>query len=192
MTLVAAVRSCFRNYFRFSGRASRSEFWKFMLFFLLLNLAALILNSLLFGPELIRRAVTTVALDGSQSTEVYAIREYNTGWIGTLIVLACLVPLLSAGWRRLHDTDAAGWWLLVPFVFFFAVVAAVAVATLGPAELWAALKATGNVRVNLSGGTAVILLLTAIAPFLLLVVRLCRRSNPHPNRYGPPPSEVTP
>lgn len=192
MTLAAAVQSCFRNYFRFSGRASRSEFWKFVLFFFLLNVAALIVNSLLFGPELIQRTVTKVALDGSQSTEVQSMLQYNTGWIGSLIVLACFVPLLSSGWRRLHDTGAAGWWQLAPPVFFVAAIAAVVVATLGPSELWAALKATGNVRVNLTGGMAAILLLTAIAPFILLLVRLCRRSDPHPNRYGPPPSEVTP
>jgi len=192
MSFAVAVRNCFRNYFRFSGRSPRSEFWKFVLFFFLLNIAALILNSVLFGPELVRDTVTTVALDGTRSAESREVLQYNTGWIGSLIILVCFIPLLSVGWRRLHDTDAAGWWLLMPPALFVATITVALAATLGPSEIWAALKATGGVRVNVSGGMAGVMLLIAIVPIVLLVVRLCRRSDPYANRYGPPPSEVTP
>lgn len=192
MTLVAAIRSCFRNYFRFSGRAPRSEFWKFVLFVLLLNIAALIFNSLIFGPQLIERAVTSVGADGSQTTEIRRTLQYSGGWIGTLLNLACLLPLLAVGWRRLHDSDFAGWWLMMPLALFFGAILVSLIAILGASELWAALKNTGNVRVNISSGLAFVMLLIFIVPNLLLVLRLCRRSDPHPNRYGPPPSEVTP
>ncbi len=42
-----------------------------------------------------------------------------------VFTLAMLIPLLSAGVRRLHDTNRSGWWLLmwlVPFVGWICVV----------------------------------------------------------------------
>ncbi|MFM7391741.1 MAG: DUF805 domain-containing protein, partial [Actinomycetota bacterium] len=39
MSFVAAIQSGFRNYARFRGRASRSEFWWFSLFTLIVQLA---------------------------------------------------------------------------------------------------------------------------------------------------------
>jgi uncharacterized membrane protein YhaH (DUF805 family) len=44
MSFVDAVNSCFRQYVGFSGRASRSEFWWFLLFGLLVGLAAAIVD----------------------------------------------------------------------------------------------------------------------------------------------------
>ena len=191
MTLVAAVQSCFRNYFRFSGRAPRSEYWKFVMFVLLFNIAAVIINSMLFGPDLVEEAVTTIGSDGTQTTEVHRTLHYSGGWIGTLFTLACLVPLLAVGWRRLHDSGVGGWWLLMPLVLLAGSILLSLIAILGPSDLWAALKDTGNVRVNISGGLAFGMLTVAIVPNILLLLRLSRRSDPHPNRYGPPPSEVT-
>jgi uncharacterized membrane protein YhaH (DUF805 family) len=192
MTLVKAVRSCFRNYLRFSGRASRSEFWKFVLFVFLFNIAAIIINSLLFGPDLIERAVTSVGSDGTRTTEIQRTLQYSGGWIAGLFTLACLVPLTAVGWRRLHDSGVAGWWLLVPVVAFVGTILLALTAILGPSELWTALRDTGNVRVSISGGLGALTLLIAIVPNIFLLLRLCRRSDPNPNRYGPPPSEVTP
>ena len=77
-----AVKTCFKKYGDFDGRAARPEFWWFAL---ALFVASVILNAVL--PAL--------------------------GWIFTL---ATLVPSLSAGARRLHDTGKTGWlqllWLI--------------------------------------------------------------------------------
>ena len=35
---------CLKNYFKFSGRATRSEYWYFVLFGLLLSLAAMLID----------------------------------------------------------------------------------------------------------------------------------------------------
>jgi uncharacterized membrane protein YhaH (DUF805 family) len=40
MTFGQSIQTCFQKYVEFSGRASRSEFWYFMLFQLLVNVAA--------------------------------------------------------------------------------------------------------------------------------------------------------
>ena len=34
-------------------------------------------------------------------------------WLFSLI---CLLPSISLGIRRLHDTDRSGWWLLIAFI----------------------------------------------------------------------------
>lgn len=192
MTLVEAVRSCFRNYIRFSGRAPRSEFWKFFLFVVVFNVAAIAINSLLFGPELIRQTFTIFGSDGIGSTGIRTKLLYSGGWIGDLFTLACLVPMVAVGWRRLHDSGAAGWWLLLPFAVLVAPLIFALFATIGLSEFWVALKATGNVRVHISGSMGVVVLLMIIASSVFLILRLCRRSDPNANRYGPNPLEATP
>ncbi|MCM1311739.1 MAG: DUF805 domain-containing protein [Bacteroides sp.] len=35
-------------------------------------------------------------------------------FVGFIIGLGCLIPIIAAGVRRLHDTGHCGWWLLCP------------------------------------------------------------------------------
>jgi len=42
-----AVRKCFQNYATFKGRASRSEFWYFWVFFIVANYLATVISSTL-------------------------------------------------------------------------------------------------------------------------------------------------
>ncbi len=39
MGFFAAIKTCFQKYFEFSGRASRSEFWFFILFYIIVSSA---------------------------------------------------------------------------------------------------------------------------------------------------------
>ena len=82
------------NYADFSGRAHRTEFWYFMLFYILLMIAASFVDGIL----------GTVFWNG----------RAGLFSLGTQLVL--LVPYLAVGTRRLHDTDRSGWWLLLHFV----------------------------------------------------------------------------
>ena len=77
-----------KNYFNFSGRARRKEFWMFFLFYLIF-------------------AVVAGALDGVLGTQGIIIAVY---------MLAMLIPSISAAVRRLHDTNRSGWWYLISFV----------------------------------------------------------------------------
>ncbi len=91
-----AVSTCFRKYIDFTGRAPRSEYWWFYLFFFLVALGMISLDMALLGydPE-------------------------EAGSIPVLTVLASLaflLPVLSAGVRRMHDSDRSGWWLLIALV----------------------------------------------------------------------------
>jgi uncharacterized membrane protein YhaH (DUF805 family) len=82
-----AVRRGFTNYANFSGRAIRSEFWFWTLFYCLAGTAASIVDRAIALP-----------------------------FASVLVTLAALVPTLSLSVRRLHDLDRAGWWLLLFFV----------------------------------------------------------------------------
>jgi len=85
MSFMEAVKTCLSKYVTFSGRASRSEFWWFYLFTIIVSVIASI-------------------VDGAMGT-VY---------IGMIANLALILPTISAGVRRMHDTNRSGWWILVP------------------------------------------------------------------------------
>ena len=87
MTFGQSISTCFRKYATFSGRASRSEFWWFWLFCIILNYGGVFLDGVLFGQS-----------------RVFSL----------LISLVLLLPQISAGVRRCHDTNHSGWWWLCP------------------------------------------------------------------------------
>ncbi|PNG25057.1 DUF805 domain-containing protein [Methylocella silvestris] len=78
-----------RKYAVFTGRASRAEFWGFVLIYVLICIAALLVDRL-FG------------MSGGGSGLFLSIAE-----IGQLL------PLTAVSVRRLHDTDRTGWWQLL-------------------------------------------------------------------------------
>ena len=87
-----AILSCYRdNYVGFTGRAPRSEYW----FFVLGNVLAFMVI-----------LAVTYPLGGI----------YLAGPGAGLFVLASFLPSLAAQVRRLHDTNASGWWLLLAFI----------------------------------------------------------------------------
>jgi uncharacterized membrane protein YhaH (DUF805 family) len=78
----------FEKFLEFSGRSRRKEFWTFVL----VNLGIMIVLNVLEG---------IIGLFGI---------------IATLFSLAILIPNISVGVRRLHDTGRTGWWLLLSFI----------------------------------------------------------------------------
>ncbi|WP_127144283.1 DUF805 domain-containing protein [Pelagibacterium montanilacus] len=82
-----------RRYVDFRGRSTRSQFWLFTLFYLLLLCAGLLLDAM----------IGTLDAEGN-------------GVIGGVVVLAHLIPSLSVLVRRLHDIDRTGWWALIMLV----------------------------------------------------------------------------
>lgn len=58
MNFVDSVKSGFKNYATFSGRASRSEFWWWCLFGILARVVANILDAVLFSPAIADDAAT--------------------------------------------------------------------------------------------------------------------------------------
>ena len=72
-------------YAQITGRASRSEYWWFVLFTAIASGAAGALD-VLFPGDLLQ----------------------------TLFGLATLIPGIVLGIRRMHDVNKSGWWILLP------------------------------------------------------------------------------
>lgn len=80
----------FKNYANFSGRATRTQYWMFVLFNFIISL--------------VLSFVLTMTI-GDIGNVLYAI--YG---------LAVLIPSLAISVRRLHDTNRSGWWILISLV----------------------------------------------------------------------------
>ncbi|GAA3861443.1 DUF805 domain-containing protein [Celeribacter arenosi] len=96
-----AIRTCFKKFVTFEGRAQRSEFWWWALFVFLGGLVFGGIDTIFFGvPEV-------------------------TGPSAGLFSLVCFLPGLSVWVRRLHDTNRSGWWvllILLPLIGFLVLV----------------------------------------------------------------------
>ena len=95
MDFLTAVRTCFSKYATFSGRARRSEYWWFVLFNILANLALNVVDAALFGF-------------GHGMMTGQAMLPFSS-----IYSLAVFLPSLAVGARRLHDIGRSGWWLLI-------------------------------------------------------------------------------
>ena len=97
-----AIKSVFSKYARFAGRATRSEYWYFSLFNLLITAGLLLLGSL------IANSGGTLA-----DTSIVAAFLLIIWWA------AIFIPTLAVSIRRLHDAGYSGWLyllVLVPYV----------------------------------------------------------------------------
>ena len=108
MNFIQSISTCMRKYVTFSGRATRSEFWWFYLFTVLVNLVATSQASS-FVPTL---------LDGQDMTEnesSYFLNNFFFLYLSTITSLILLLPSLAVAVRRLHDVGRSGWWILITF-----------------------------------------------------------------------------
>ena len=92
MNMKESVVSVLKNWKNFSGRASRSEFWYFVL-------ASAILGAIVGGIEL--------------ATGLISIENPNaTGPLSSILNLLLAIPAISVTSRRLQDSGYSGWWQL--------------------------------------------------------------------------------
>jgi uncharacterized membrane protein YhaH (DUF805 family) len=82
-----AISAGFSNYVNFSGRACRSEYWYWVLFVILADIVAGIIDYLL-GMQI----------------------------VSSLFGLVTLLPGIAVSIRRLHDLDRTGWWILLALI----------------------------------------------------------------------------
>lgn len=101
-----AIRRFFKSYARFSGRASRSEYWWVQLFIFLVQLIPI--PFFVIGVVMLSTAQTGDAAAGRGM----ALVVFAAVIIGVL-ALALLIPQIAISWRRLHDANFAGpFWFL--------------------------------------------------------------------------------
>lgn len=164
MTFREAILTCFRKYFTFSGRASRSEYWWFFLFCLLGGLMASAAETFING------------VTGTPGGPTILSAAFN---------IATFIPSLSAGWRRMHDTGRSGLYLFYPVIAIMGLAGFIGL--FGPTE------AQGGLEAFPGGILGTILVLGAVVVILsplIVLWWLTRPSQPGQNRYGPNPHEV--
>lgn len=77
------------KYVDFQGRATRKEFWSFLLFFYVVTFIA-------------------GGIDGYHGVE----------FVGSFAFIALILPNLAVAVRRMNDVGKSGWFILVPFYNF--------------------------------------------------------------------------
>jgi len=77
----------FRKYADFSGRATREQYWMYILIYVVISVVLSIIDA----------AMATVVLSA-------------------IFSVVMLVPSISIATRRLHDTGRSGWWQLIGLI----------------------------------------------------------------------------
>jgi len=90
-----SIKHCYDKMFDFNGRSSRSEFWYFQLYVIFVFLLFVIISENLKSREII---------------------GYLSAFFAFFFILALLIPMISTRFRRLHDTNKSGWYLLLGFI----------------------------------------------------------------------------
>ena len=100
MDMQTSVKTVLAKFATFDGRAPRSEYWWFILAFILLSLVLGIIEGAIIAPML---GFEAFADEAGQPLRV-------------IISLIFLLPCLAVSVRRLHDIDRSGWWYFIVFV----------------------------------------------------------------------------
>ena len=101
------------RYAYFDGRATRSEYWYFVLFSVLISIVFTFIDTAVINPSLLNMTAEEAS---------------KGGLLAGTFALAMLLPQIGLGVRRLHDIGKSGWWyfiILIPILgalvllFFF-------------------------------------------------------------------------
>ena len=156
-----AIKNGFQNYANFRGVASRSEFWYWTLFTVLVSI----------GTSFVDSALGLAA--GNDSLGVF----------NALANLALVLPGLAVAVRRFHDAGFSAWWYSLPqvatlFVLIWFMVALITFifenmsSLLDPAALEAWLVSISDPSSTAAGDFAYMLVESNVLPSFLLLILL--------------------
>ena len=178
-TPITAVVQGFRKYAVFGGRATRAEYWWWVLFIFIGVIVLGVIDSL-----------------------IGLLGVWENGPLETLFSLATLLPGLAVTTRRLHDIGKTGWWQLgwyvIPFIAWLATGIMFIVALV---ITFGATNASGewsfdddDIQWESAGEAfaflpAAIMLIAALAITLAVIIWaiiwMARRGEAGENRFGP-------
>ena len=176
-----SVRTCFRKYFDFKGRARRSEYWWYCLF----SVVACLIWAL-FGTLLLALPV---------GMAVQHVSGNETAGLTTMIIILCIpllflvLPSISVQVRRLHDTGRSGWWMVASIIL--EIVAAALPFTLfgsDAIDFDFMEEFSRSFELSTAAGVAdVVLTIATNAMSIILIVFSIFDSHKTENKYGPSP-----
>ena len=108
MDFGVSVKLALARYGTVRGRSARSEFWFFMLFYVLVVIAAGIVDNI-FG---LTYRLGDTDLFGQIPPEAADTESFG-GFLGGIASIILTLPALTAGIRRLQDTGRAAGWLFL-------------------------------------------------------------------------------
>lgn len=149
-----------QKYTVFRGRASRSEFWWWVLAAFGINIVLDILNT---------------------------ATDEKLGFLATIWGLATLIPTLALSVRRLHDTNKPGWWVAI---FYIAMIIGLIIMIIGGgAALYGGFRSLGSYDYGYGSmaagglGAAVIGALITLAGCVVYIVFMALPSKPEGARF---------
>ncbi|WP_298137723.1 DUF805 domain-containing protein [Acidiferrobacter sp.] len=169
MNAIDAVRTCYRKGFVMRGRAIRSEYWWFMLYFAVLQ------------------AVFQGLMDSGVPGAPPSLLGILLRVAGTLFLLYTAIVGLCVEVRRLHDVNRSGWWVGASVLMGLLMEGAVVI------DIVAAHVAVSGIPqfirgLTLSGhGLLVLGLVVTLALDITIFVFLVLPGTSGGNSYGPDP-----
>ena len=100
MNMMTAVQTVLAKYATFNGRATRPEYWWWILAMVILFTVLGLIDGAVIAPLL-----------GFEAFDPEAAQP-----VSFVASLGLLLPNLAVSARRLHDTDRSAWWLLLGLV----------------------------------------------------------------------------
>ena len=166
MDMTKAAKLFFTNYFDFSGRASRGEFWWAYLAFFIVSIILAILDGAIAGM-----------IFGFTDNELLSITESeflsNNGFFSNIFSLVTLIGWISLTSRRLQDNGHSGWWQLA----YFSIIPTI--------FLWVFFISADENPVLLS--FSIISTIITLALYILILVWLILPPTEDENKWGPNP-----
>lgn len=164
---------CFKHYADFKGRARRSEYWWFVLFYVLITL----LPTICWYVPIVKAMLLGYSdMDFENGAELMAnpeiVKAMLNPFLFVLIIwgLAALVPNLAVQVRRLHDIGRSGNWLILYYGISFV------------------LGLLGNIwMLSSSSIFSIIIFLLTLAVSICYLVWMFTDSQYGPNPWGPNP-----
>ena len=104
MNFSQAISSCLRNYATFSGRASRSEFWWFFLFQVLVSVTANIISEKLGGLVSLGLLLPALAVGARRLHDIG-----KSGWWQLLMILVIGFLVLIYWWVQPTEDNVSSY-----------------------------------------------------------------------------------
>ncbi|MCJ1959872.1 DUF805 domain-containing protein [Novosphingobium mangrovi (ex Hu et al. 2023)] len=200
MNVIEPIRHCLSNLVTFTGRDSRTTFWIYTAFLVVLYFAVSWIYGLIVGGAMVLDGINAISSNPGSANEAAvadAIRTrmastlVGTIWVNAIASLVATGLLAAAFVRRLHDSGKPGWIaglaVALKLVGIGGGIASIPLVTAAFEKLDFAHPET--MQADLQGLNSSPAVLLGMVPLLLVVVFGIMGSSDGDNRYGPEPDD---